>query len=175
MCVFKNVVIFNLFDWNFDQVITLRDIENMMPLLMQDARKFSWNLEDLEDYNQWFRHIAELALLEFDITNHYNQLNWRSFRKLARHDTTIQDMLKLLEPNKDEYGVLKYAKGVARQEDAKQRKKEELKAKKKAKQKKSSQKQASQSASASIKSNNDNNTNASDATTQGATGKEMVR
>lgn len=136
--------VFNLFDWNFDQVITLRGIENMMPLLMQDAKKQEWTLEDLEDYNQWFRHIAELALLEFDITNHYNQLNWRSFRKLARNDIIIQDILKMLEPKVDDYGVFKYSNMVKRQEDSKQRKKEELRAKKQAKQKAKSKSKSQQ-------------------------------
>jgi len=121
-------LIFNLFDLDFNGYISLKEYTKVLPSMMQDESARHLEEEEMAPYGEWFEEIAEFAMTQFERSAAKMQrLSFRDFRTLARHDLTVQRIMRSITPHKEEFECFKYALAIQRKQEKKRSKKDRKK------------------------------------------------
>lgn len=114
-CIICLIVVFNLFDLEFNGFLNAKSLQKVLPIMMQDVSIRTMEMEELKLYSDWFETIADFAIIQFDRAKQgQGRLSHRDFRFLARYDLTIKHIMEQIEPKKPEYIVFEYARTVGK-------------------------------------------------------------
>merc|ERR1712129_331426 len=105
--------------------ISLKEFTKVLPSMMQNETARHLEADEMAPYSEWFEEIAEFAMLQFERSAAKMQrLSFRDFRTLARHDLTVQRIMRAITPQKEEFECFKYALAIQRKQEKKRSKKD---------------------------------------------------